>query len=74
MATTIVNTPPAQKSGDNGMGFVIGIVVLVFFGMLFYFYALPYFRQMTNQGIEVNVPATDINVPSDINVTVDEAE
>lgn len=74
MATTIVNTPPAQKSGDSGMGFVIGVVILVVFGVLFYMYALPYLRQMSNQDIQVNVPAPEINVPSDVNVTIEDPE
>ncbi len=73
MVTTIVNTPPTQRSNGNGMGFVIGIIILLLFGLLFFFYALPYLRQMTNQGIQVNVPA-EITVPSDINVTVENPE
>lgn len=74
MATTIVNTPPAQESGNNGMGFIIGIIILVVFGMLLYFYALPYFRQMTNQGVQVNVPPAEITVPSDISVNIENPE
>lgn len=73
MATTIVNTPPAQESGGNGMGFLIGIVILVVFGLIVYFYALPYIRQMMNGNIDVTIPA-EINVPSDVNVTIENPE
>lgn len=74
MATTIVNTPPGQSSGDSGMGFVVGIVILVVLGILFYFYGLPYLRQTSTQDIQVNVPPADINVPSEIDVTIETPE
>lgn len=56
---TIVNNP-APDSG-SGMGFLIGIIVLVVLGALFFFYGLPYIQQGMNSGVQVNVPK-DINV------------
>ncbi len=62
MATTIVNAPPANNSsGDNGMGFLIGIIMLLVVGGLFYYYGLPYLRQMTSGGVQINVPK-DVNI------------
>lgn len=62
MDTTIVNTPPANSSSDNsGMGFLVGIIILLVVGGLLLYFGLPYIRQMTNKGVQVNVPK-DINV------------
>lgn len=64
MATTVVNTTPAQTGSDsNGMGFILGIIVLVaFVGILFYF-GLPYIQHGFGGGVQVNVPKSiDINV------------
>lgn len=57
---TIVNNP-APNNSDNGMGFLLGIIVLVVVGVLFFFYGLPLIQQGMNKGIQVNVPK-DINV------------
>lgn len=65
MATTIIN--PASNndsSGNNGMGFLVGAIVLIVLGFLFFIYALPYMRGLSgNGGIQVNVPESiDVNV------------
>ncbi len=63
MATTIVNAPPANNSSDNGIGLLIGIIVLIIVGGLLFYYGLPYVQQMTSGGIQVNVPKNiDVNV------------
>ena len=57
MATTIIN--PSTNSGDssgNGMGFLLGVIVLIVFAVLFFMYALPYFRGLTSGGVQVNLP------------------
>ena len=61
---TVVNTPPAQKSGDNGMGFLLGIIVLIVVVVLFLVYGLPYVRNLTGgNGVQINVPKSiDVNV------------
>ena len=62
MATTIVNPAPNNNSsGDNGMGFLLGVIVLIVFVVLFFVYALPYIRGMSGGGVQVNVPKS-INV------------
>lgn len=63
MATTVVNSTPAQGSSDNGMGFFLGIVLLIaFVGFLFYF-GLPYIQRGMSGG-------TSVNVPDHVNVNV----
>jgi PDZ domain-containing secreted protein len=62
MATTIVNPAPNNNSSDNnGMGFLVGAIVLIVFVVLFFVYALPYIRGMSGGGVQVNVPKS-INV------------
>jgi hypothetical protein len=64
MATTIINpTPVANSSDSNGMGFLIGGVVLIVFAVIFFVYALPYIRSFGSGsgGVQVNVPKS-INV------------
>ncbi len=63
---TIVNNP-APSNSDNGMGFLLGIIILVVIGALFYFFALPYIRQGMSGDVQVNVP-------KDINVNVQQSE
>lgn len=66
--TTIVNTPPQNNAGSSGgMGFLIGILILIFVGALIYVYGLPYAQQMMNKGVQVNIP-------KDINVQVQQTE
>lgn len=68
--TTIVNSPapaPVQPSGDNsgGMGFVLGIIILVAFLAILFIYGLPMIKNATKatQGTTINVPdKIDVNV------------
>lgn len=70
---TIINNPPTQapapSDGGSGLvGILVGIVILVMVGFLFFVYGLPALRgtQSTddsNSGPTINVPDTiDINV------------
>ena len=57
MATTIINPAPSNNSSNNGVGFLIGAIVLIVFAVLFFVYALPYIRGLSaNGGVQVNVP------------------
>ena len=64
MATTIVNPAPSNSpSGNNGIGFLLGVVVLIIFVVLFFVYALPYIRGLTSGGVQFNIPESiDVNV------------
>lgn len=62
---TVVNNPSTGES-NGGMGMIVGLVVLVVVGLLFFVYGLPALRQMQS--------GTTINVPDQIDVTVKQAE
>lgn len=70
MATTIIN-PPAQgessSNGGSGMGFILGIILILFLVVLFFVYVLPLIQQSITQGT-----GTQVNIPKDINVNVQE--
>lgn len=62
---TIVNNPP--NNSGNGMGFLLGVIILVVFGAVFFIYILPLIQQGMNGGVQVNIP-------KDINVKVEESK
>ena len=64
--TTIVNTPPSNDTG-SGMGMLIGLVVVIVLGFLFFVYGLPAIRNM-------RVGTPQINVPSQIDVNVKQTQ
>lgn len=60
--TTIVNNPAPKESG-GGMGMIVGLVVLLVVGYLFFIYGIPAFRQMQFGSPQINIPSKiDINV------------
>jgi flagellar biogenesis protein FliO len=64
---TIVNTAPAQTdSGSNGMGFLVGVMLLVLLVIAVLFYGLPYLRS------SVGSATPQINVPGKIDVNVNQ--
>ncbi len=60
--TTIVNTPATTTDSNNGMGFVIGVILLLVFAFLFFVYGLP--------AISRTIGTASVNVPDKINVNV----
>lgn len=68
MPTTIINPAPNNNSNtDSGMGFLLGIILLIAFGLIFFVYGLPLIRQGLNGisggGVNINLPKTvDVNV------------
>lgn len=57
------NTTPNTDSG-NGMGFLLGVILLVVFAFLLIYYGLPLIQRSTS--------APQINVPGQIDVNVDQ--
>ncbi len=55
------NAAPATDSG-NGMGFLMGVILLIIFGFLVMYYGLPILQRMTR--------APQINVPGKIDVNI----
>ena len=68
MATTIINPTPVNSGGsDNGLGFLLGAIILVGFGFIIIFYGYPMIQQGLNglgkSGVQINLPKTvDVNV------------
>lgn len=66
---TIVNTPaPVQQESSNGMGFLLGIVLLFILGVLFLVYGLPAISR------SVRNTAPSVTVPEQIDVNVNQGE
>ena len=66
MATVVNN--PQPTSSDNGMGFLLGVILIIVFAVLFFVFALPYLRTafQGTQAPQVNVPGQiDVNVKQD---------
>jgi len=61
MATTIVNTPAADSNANDGSGFLVSVILIVIFAVFVFYFGVPYFRQMTSKGVQINIPK-DINV------------
>lgn len=61
---TIINNPPSDNSGGP-MGMIIGFVILLVLGYLIYVYGIPAIQQ-------VKVGTPQINVPSQIDVNVNQ--
>jgi hypothetical protein len=69
MATTIINpTPTTNASGNNGIGFLIGAIVLVVFVVIFFIYGLPLLRSLSGNG------GVQVNIPKSINVSVQQSK
>lgn len=61
--TTIVNTPPASKDSGGNMGMIIGLLILVVGGYLFFVYGLPALRNMQLGAPQINIPGKiDVNI------------
>lgn len=65
MADTVINQSPVDptNTSDNGIGFIIGFIVLLILGILFFFYLIPFIGQRFGGGTQINVPrSVDVNV------------
>lgn len=61
--TTIVNNPPSSNDSGGGMGMIIGLLLLIALGFLFFIYGLPAIKQMQLGSPQINIPSQiDINV------------
>ncbi len=70
MATTIINPAPTTRTSENnGMGFLVGAIILIVFAVLFIVYALPYIR-----GFSSGIGGFQVNVPKSINVKVQQSK
>ena len=61
--TTIVNNPAPSNDSGGGMGMIIGLIVVLVLGYVFFVYGLPALKQVQVGGPQINVPSEiDINV------------
>lgn len=59
---TVVNTP-AQGESSSGMGFMMGMILLLVVLFLLFYYGLPAIRNAGSGGTSVNIPdKVDVNV------------
>lgn len=69
MSTTIINpAPSSDSSGNNGMGMLLGVIVVIGLAAVFIIYALPYIRGLSGNG------GVQINLPKNVNVNVQQAK
>lgn len=67
--TTIINTPPSGESSNSGLGLVLGVILVLILGALFFIYGLPAIRnnntvpQNGNIDVNISVPA-NVTTPS----------
>lgn len=65
--TTIVNNPPAVNNSDSTLGTLVGIVILIILGYLFWAYGIPALKNS-------NFGRPQVNVPSQIDINVNQAK
>ena len=65
---TIINNPPVtnNETGGNGMGFLLGIIILIVFVAIILIYGLPILKNMSGFSAQVNVPK---NINVNVNTT-----
>lgn len=63
---TVINNPQPAQNSDNGMGFFLGIVILLIAAVFFLMYGVPYLRGISGGGFQLNVPK-DYNIHVDTN-------
>lgn len=62
MATTVINPAPTTNTNNNGMGFLLGIILFAIVVLLIIFYGLPYIKR--------SFSTPQVNIPNHINVNV----
>lgn len=61
--TTVINTPQPANDSNGSMGMIIGLVVTILVGFLFFVYGLPAIRQTRVETPQINIPdKIDVNV------------
>ncbi len=66
--STVVNNPAPATNSSGGIGFLIGVVVLIGFVVMLLYYGIPAISRMGP--IQVNVPTPQVVMPDKIDVNV----
>ena len=64
---TIVNTPAQPSNDASGVGIVVGLLLLLIIGFLFFYFGLPYMARISSN---LGTGGNQINVPGKIDVNV----
>ena len=65
MATYVERTEAAPASSDRGLGFVVGVILLVLALIALFVYGLPYVTGGLGGGTQVNLPSSvNVNTPA----------
>lgn len=59
---TVINNPAPSSQGNNGFGFLIGVIVLIVFVVLVLMYGLPY--------LQTSLSSPQVTVPEKIDVNI----
>lgn len=63
MATVVNNPAPSSDSSGSGMGFLLGIIILILFVIGLLYLGLPHLRSGFGGGTQINIPdKVDVNV------------
>jgi len=65
--TTVINNPGASNESGSMMGVIVGVVLLLVVGGLFFVYALPAMRDGGGEGLKGTVDV-NVNVPTGVAV------
>lgn len=66
MSTVVNNPAPTGDSGGNS--FLIGVILLIVFVVILFYFGLPVIRNMAPA--QLNIPAPQVVVPDKIDVNV----
>lgn len=69
--TTIVNSP-AQTKESGGLGFLVGVIVIIGFFIVLLYFGLPMIRNMGP--LQLNIPAPQVVMPDKIDVNVNQSK
>lgn len=60
---TVVNPAPNNSSSDGGgMGFLVGVILIIIFGVMFFVYGLPMIQNAMKDGVNVNVHPDEVKI------------
>lgn len=64
---TVINNPVPTNERENGLGFFLGIILIIVFGIVFFIYGIPFIRSFQGtQTPQINIPnQIDVNVKQD---------
>lgn len=62
---TVVNNPSGSTESGSGMGFLMGVILLIVVGFLIVYYGIPALNRTGN-----NAPAPAVQIPDQMDINV----